>query len=322
MIVAGDYNEITEAASAPTARLSSANFLISMHIWTNIGQQISTVSGAEFNPNQALALGGGCINKAVKLTDGQRSYFVKLNQAEQLEMFAAEAAGLSELQTSATLRVPRPLCHGVAQRQAYLVMEYIDMGGMPRDAGAQAGRQLAALHRVSQPAFGWHRANTIGSTVQENTADDDWLTFWRERRLGFQLTLAARNGYAKELASKGEKLMQRLPALLCHHPRPALLHGDLWSGNMDYDKEGCAVIFDPAVYYGDREADIAMSELFGGFSRQFYAAYREAWPLPPGYEVRKILYNLYHILNHLNLFGGGYLHQARDMIDRLLAETG
>ncbi len=148
------------------------------------------------------------------------------------------------------------------------------------------------------------------------------MTFWREHRLGFQLELAVRHGAGSRIADAGSRLQEALPQLLeGHRPAASLLHGDLWSGNYSFTRAGEPVIFDPAVYYGDREADLAMTELFGGFSQRFYEAYREAWPLDAGYSVRKVLYNLYHVLNHFNLFGGGYLSQAQGMIDRLLSET-
>ena len=204
------------------------------------------------------------------------------------------------------IRVPEPVCHGTVGEQAYLVMEYVPMGRPGRDAAEQAGRRLAAMHRTSREAFGWHRGNTIGSTPQPNDSDPNWLSFWRERRLGFQLQLASRNGY-HSLREPGERLLEGLSALLEHSPAPSLLHGDLWGGNLGYDAEGEPLIYDPAVYYGDREADLAMTELFGGFPGHFYAAYEEAWPLPEGYRVRKTLYNLYHIINHANMFGGGYV---------------
>jgi fructosamine-3-kinase len=219
-----------------------------------------------------------------------------------------------------TIRVPRPLCSGLTSNQAYLVMEYIEMGHAGRESRGIAGRQLAEMHRAGWHEFGWHRDNTIGSTPQPNTPSSSWVDFWRENRLGFQLRLAARNGYGGSLQRGGERLLESFHHLIDHDPKPSLLHGDLWGGNIAYDQEGQPVIFDPAVYYGDREADLAMTELFGGFSNAFYDAYREAWPLAPGYTTRKTLYNLYHVLNHLNLFGGGYLGQASSMIDRLLAE--
>jgi len=159
---------------------------------------------------------------------------------------------------------------------------------------------LAKLHRTAGPRFGWHRDNWIGGTPQINTWHDDWSTFFHECRIRPQLDLARKNGFR----------LEEPPRLENHHPQPSLLHGDLWSGNAGFIEEG-PVIFDPAGYYGDREADLAMTELFGGFPREFYAAYRKAYPLDAGYEQRKHLYNLYHLLNHLNLFGSGYLAQVQ-----------
>jgi fructosamine-3-kinase len=265
-------------------------------------------------------MGGGCINRAVLVSDGSRSFFVKLNAASLLPMFEAEAAGLVELQSAGAIRVPEPVCTGTSDGNAWLVMEYIPMRG-PADARL-AGEQLALMHRKQAAAFGWRLDNTIGSTPQPNGWMEEWGAFLREQRLGFQLQLAARNGYGGRLQTKGEKLLASLDQLVDHAPVPSLLHGDLWGGNIGYDDDGNPVIFDPAVYYGDREADLAMTELFGGFGRAFYDAYNDAWPLDSGYEVRKTLYNLYHILNHLNLFGGGYAGQAQGMIERLLAEIG
>ena len=150
----------------------------------------------------------------------------------------------------------------------------------------------------------------------------DWIDFWRKRRLGHQLELAARNGHLGRLQQRGERLLEQLPALLDHHPVPSLLHGDLWSGNLAYTRNGQPTIFDPAVYFGDAEADLAMTELFGGFTPTFYHAYWNTRPIVPGYPVRKNLYNLYHIINHLNLFGTSYRAQALMMTDGLLAELG
>ncbi len=291
-----------------------------MPLWTQIAATISSATGTPFDPLPPQSLGGGCINAAYRLPgrDG-RAYFVKLNEARLGAMFAAEAEGLAELAASATLRVPTPIGHGEVAGQAFLVLELLDLSG---HGGLEAlGRGLAALHRTTRPHFGWHRDNTIGATPQPNGEETDWATFWGEHRLGFQLDLAARHGHRGALQQRGEALRAALPALLSdHRPQPSLLHGDLWSGNYAISAGGEPVIFDPAVYYGDREADLAMTELFGGFGPRFYAAYQEAWPLDPGYPIRKELYNLYHILNHLNLFGGGYGSQALRMMERLLAE--
>jgi protein-ribulosamine 3-kinase len=208
----------------------------------------------------------------------------------------------------------------VAEGRAWLVLEYLPLGS--RGSGADLGRRLAAMHRHTAPSYGWTRDNTIGSTPQDNTRMDDWIGFFRERRLRPQYDLAARHGAPCRVMDKGERLMAGLAGLFGgHRPAASLLHGDLWGGNHGYSA-GEPVIFDPAVYYGDREADLAMTELFGGYPADFYAAYREAWPLDPGYALRKTLYNLYHVLNHYNLFGGGYLGQAEHMTERLLAELG
>lgn len=290
--------------------------------WTSIAAHVAAAAAHPFKPNAPSSVGGGCINSAYVLRDRDHCYFVKLNHGSLLPMFEAEAAGLAEMAATHTLRVPWPLCTGVAGGQAYIVMEQVPMGDRGGDGLVQAGRELAAMHRTTRSDFGWERDNTIGSTPQSNKLASDWVSFWRDRRLGFQLELAADNGFGGRLQDLGERLLAGLPALLDHDPRPSLLHGDLWGGNMGFDGDGNPVIFDPAVYYGDREADLAMTELFGGFGGNFYAAYEEAWSLDAGYRVRKNLYNLYHILNHLNLFGHSYLGQARGMMERLLAELG
>jgi len=289
--------------------------------WGAIARHISETSGETFDPQDPHRVGGGCINTAVTLCDGERCYFVKLSNADRLDMFEAEAEGLAELAAAEAIRVPVPLCVGTTAGEAYIVMEQLRMGGMRGHSQAEAGRQLAALHRCTADAFGWHRDNTIGSTPQVNDWSSDWVSFWQDRRLGYQLRLAADNGYGGRLQQLGERLVEAVPELMDHVPVPSLLHGDLWGGNIGYDAAGRPVIFDPAVYYGDREADLAMTELFGGFGGAFYDAYKEAWPIDPGYRRRRTLYNLYHILNHLNIFGGGYGGQAVGMMERLLAEV-
>lgn len=236
-------------------------------------------------------------------------------------MFEAEAAGLQALLDTEAMRTPVPLCSGQTGGQAYLVTEYIELGPPSGQGHELAGRQLALLHGTTAARFGWQLDNHIGATPQSNNWQDDWIDFWRDQRLGYQLSLAARNGYAGKLQMLGEQLLDQFPCLIDHTPAPSLIHGDLWGGNMSFDSAGQPVIYDPATYYADREAEIAMTELFGGFSGRFYAAYQEAWPLHPGYTIRKNLYNLYHILNHLNLFGGDYLGQAQCMMERLLAEV-
>jgi fructosamine-3-kinase len=290
--------------------------------WAEIAAQIAAASDEPFTPKQPRQVGGGCINSAAVLADGDKRWFVKLNQASLLDMFEAEYDGLEAMAATDSIRVPRPLCCGTAGSQAFIAMEYLPLGGTGGAVAALAGEQLAAMHHSTAAEHGWHRDNTIGATPQPNRRDANWARFWTEQRLGFQLELAARNGYGGRLTERGARLCERIGALLDHAPAPSLLHGDLWGGNFSGDDQGNPVIFDPACYYGDREADLAMTELFGGFGSRFYAAYNAAWPLDPGYTTRKTLYNLYHVLNHLNLFGGGYGSQAERMIDRLLAAVG
>ncbi len=271
----------------------------------------------------AQPVGGGCINSGWCLSRSGERFFVKTNRASLLPMFEAEMAGLEEMTGAGGLRVPLPLATGVSRGEAWIAMEWIEPG--PANAGSESllGEGLAQLHRATASAFGWHRDNTIGSTPQRNAVSDDWPSFYARRRLGFQLDVAAGNGWAGELTDNGRRLAERIGCFFTdYQPVPSLLHGDLWGGNWAADRHAAPFVFDPAVYYGDREADLAMTELFGGFGRGFYDAYRSAWPLDPGYAVRRDLYNLYHVLNHLNLFGGSYLGRARSMVDRLLAEAG
>ena len=296
--------------------------MTSVAIFKTIAQHIRESTGKPFALRQTASVGGGCINSAYRLQGDVDAFFVKLNRKERLPMFAAEARGLDELAATATVRVPRPVCHGLGGEQSYLVLECLEL----RPAGAACdrllGQRLAALHRIAQPFCGWHSDNTIGSTPQPNHRHSDWVKFFTQQRLGFQLKLAETQGFGGKLQRQGEKLMERLPAFfVSYQPQPSLLHGDLWGGNYAGDEAGQPVIFDPACYYGDREADIAMTELFGGFGRDFQPAYADAYPLDAGYRSRKNLYNLYHIINHLNLFGAGYLAQAETMIEQLLAEV-
>ncbi|MBI1423711.1 MAG: phosphotransferase [Gammaproteobacteria bacterium] len=288
--------------------------------WQDIAHAISQATGTAFELTQHGAVGGGCINTAMKISGSGREYFLKLNDAALLDMFEAEADGLRELAAANAVRVPIPVCTGISGHQCFIVMESLALGG--RGGGASMtrfGEQLAQMHRHTAAQFGWQRDNTIGSTPQINTWGSDWIAFWREHRLGYQLQLAARNGIGVRTLQKGERLQDKLNVFFSgYQPCASVLHGDLWSGNYGISRDDEPVMFDPAVYYGDREADLAMTELFGGFGREFYAAYNANWPLDPGYAQRKLLYNLYHILNHFNLFGGGYAAQADAMIERLL----
>lgn len=283
-------------------------------MWDEIAIAISQATGAKFTSDRRQAQSGGCINQTTKISDGKRDFFVKTNTANQLDMFVAEAIALQQMYATKTMRVPQPICWGIAGETAYLVMESLDLGG-GQDWEAM-GRHLAAMHRVtSDRGFGWDRDNTIGATPQINNWTNSWLDFWREYRLAFQIRLAKRKGWRCSIPE--EKIYAALPKFFRdYQPQPSMVHGDLWGGNAAFVNDE-PVIFDPALYFGDREVDLAMTELFGGFPSQFYRAYNAAYPLDAGYKERKTLYNLYHILNHFNLFGGGYGSQANRMIDSI-----
>lgn len=267
----------------------------------------------------ATALAGGDINRAFRVELGPRCFFVKTNRAELLPMFEAERIGLDTIAETNTVRVPEVYLTGCQASQAFIVMEYIELGG--RVDPARLASALAAMHGNCHRQFGFGCDNTIGSTPQPNEFSDDWIEFWRRHRLGYQLQLAERNGFGDGLIEAGRHLAQNLaPFFDGYRPRPSLLHGDLWAGNQAADSAGNAVIYDPACYYGDHEADLAMMELFGSPGEAFFTQYRAQFPIDAGYSQRRDLYNLYHVLNHANLFGGGYPAQAQAMIERLLVQ--
>jgi fructosamine-3-kinase len=310
-------------------------------MWTQIATHISQVIGETFEINNRRSISGGCINQGYAVIGNTGTYFVKLNQASQVQMFEAEALGLKQMLETQTIPVPKPICWGTGADSAYIVLEWLELGSNSNtQSWEEMGRQLAAMHRESPPQptekfkvgklkvessnlqpstppgeFGWNQNNTIGSTPQINNWTSDWAEFFAEYRLGYQFQLARRRGGH---FPQQDRLLAAIGKLLDHQPQPSLVHGDLWGGNASITKSGEPVIFDPATYVGDREVDIAMTELFGGFPPAFYRGYNEAWPLDSGYKQRKTLYNLYHILNHFNLFGGGYGSQANRMIEQIL----
>lgn len=280
---------------------------------------VSHIIDEDYKTESISSLGGGSINEAMRICSEKNCFFIKLNQASLIDMFEAEFDGLHEIDSSGTIRVPKPMCYGVAGGRSYIVMEFIQLTSGKRRSSVHLGEQLASMHRCSTENFGWRRDNTIGSTPQDNTMTNNWVDFYGQCRLQPQLQLADRNGYGGELQRLGENLLATLDTFFeSYQPMPSLLHGDLWSGNYAFSSSGEPVIFDPATYYGDRECDIAMTELFGGFSADFYNSYNEFYPLDEGYARRKDLYNLYHVLNHVNLFGGGYHSQAISLMRNLL----
>ena len=292
-----------------------------------ISAGLSRNAGRSFASAPAAEIAGGSVHRCVRWASGSGDAFVKLATTDRLTALEAEAAGLQALAGADALRVPAVLAVGHAGGHALLALEWLDLEPAAASDGtvqAQLGERLAMQHRMTAPRCGWHRDNTIGATPQLNEWDDDWVRFFRERRLGFQLDLAGANGLGSKVVERGRELGERCGAFFSsYRPVPSLLHGDLWGGNwgvLSGSRE--PAIFDPAVYYGDRETDIAMTRLFGGFGPRFYAAYQATWPLDQAAGTRRTLYDLYHVLNHFNLFGGGYGRQAAGMIEKLLAEFG
>lgn len=286
-------------------------------MWNRIAEHISQITGEAFAAAHRRPVGGGSVNHAYALVDGNRAYFVKLNEAVRVAMFEAEALGLRQIAETQTIRVPQPIGWGTEQGSAYLVLEWLDLGYGTHRSWQDMGTQLAAMHRfTSDKGFGWQQNNTIGFIPQHNPWTPSWVEFFTEHRLRYQLQRATQQGGHFPNA---ERLLAHIPELLAGHlPSPALVHGDLWSGNAAVTQLEEPVILDPAAYFGDREVDLAMTELFGTFPSDFYRAYHHAFPLEPGYDRRKVLYNLYHILNHFNQFGGSYEQQANRMIATLV----
>jgi fructosamine-3-kinase len=257
-------------------------------------------------------LGGGCINHATLLETGKERYFLKWNSDPLPEVFHTEALGLRLLAETITVRVPGVLAYAEkdGSSPAFLLLEWLE--GPEKDDQAALGQQLAALHQAPQPGgtttyFGLDHHNYIGSTRQYNQPDPNWATFYIEQRILPQARLCQENGHMSlDRRLRIDRLAARLPGLLNgRQVRPSLIHGDLWAGNVIHGPTGLALV-DPAVSYSDREAEIAYTELFGGFSSRFYASYQESWPLDAGYPERRDLYNLYHLLNHLNIFDESY----------------
>ena len=272
---------------------------------------IESIDGSACRMADRQRVSGGDINSCFKLTlSSGRMFFLKENQSSLVHMFAAESTGLLELANAAKgiegLSVPNPLAWGLNGDRSFLLMEYINQGRL--NSGASFGACLAELHRGTRnDKCGFGQDNWIGSTPQLNSPTVSWHTFYAEYRLGFQWRLARKNGFGNSVADQAmERVQSKLPGILPAPDGPSLLHGDLWGGNWMAGIEGYAWLIDPAVYYGHREADIAMTELFGGFPSGFHDAYRSTWPLDPGFSDRRNLYNLYHLLNHLNLFGSSY----------------
>jgi fructosamine-3-kinase len=288
--------------------------------WQLVRQFLVDKTGRKIGRLEASPLSGGEINRAWRLSDGRYQYFIKTNSPDRLAMFEAEMIGLNEILASNSIRAPGPLACGIVDQQAFIVLEYLDLSGRPDPV--RLAQQLASMHQCTRDQYGFAVDNTIGTTAQVNSFSRDWIGFWQQQRLGYQLSLARTNGYGNELFDTGMRLNEQLGHFFSDYtPLASLLHGDLWSGNQGADSTGNPVVYDPACYYGDHETDLAMMELFGSPGQRFFDAYDDLFPIGAGYKARRELYNLYHILNHANLFGASYVSQAKQMIASLLAQV-
>ena len=303
--------------------MSSSSSPTFMEALSDAVKEQTEAEAVEMGPATGGGAGGGggaSISAAVDKVTGTK-YFIKSANLSSGggKMLKAEYLGVKEMSEAGAIRVPTPIAYGEWNGRGFVVFEYLNFCGGGN--GEERGRQLARMHRkISEKGFGFHVDNTIGATPQPNLPwKDDWADFWDEHRLGHMLKLTGNAGLS---SADVETLRAKTRELLSHKPEPSLIHGDLWGGNAGYAKvDGgivVPVIFDPATYYGDREADVAMTSLFGGFGGDFYAGYEEEWPLPEGHDKRKVVYNLYHILNHEVLFGGMYRGQARQMINQIM----
>jgi fructosamine-3-kinase len=286
-------------------------------MWQAIEQNITQVIGEQFNIKHKQAITGGDINLCYWLSDYQHNYFIKLNDKSRLQQFESEAYSLTQIKQLHTMSCPDVITTGTTLDKSYLVLEYLPFHHACAKDWLLFGKKLAQMHKTSTHGkFGWQHDNYIGTTLQPNNWQSNWRTFFAEQRIGWQLQLLAEKSV--KLGSI-EHIVSACHDLLMHHQvTPCLVHGDLWQGNLGFNNEG-VFIFDPASYYGDREVDIAMTELFGQLPSEFYQGYQSIYPLEKDYDKRKLIYNFYHILNHANLFGGVYIEQSKANLARILA---
>lgn len=284
-------------------------------------QEIAAVSTIPLQEQDCiqLSVGGRIVKHKVKGLD--RNYFLKTASAQDLQLLISEKIGLDTLTITGVLRVPKVFFVGETSTCSFLLCEYLELKKDNVISSEILGKQLALLHQNSNEFFGFGEDNWIGLNPQKNYWHENWIRFFKEYRLMPQFIWAYEHGYRADIEEKAERLMQALPLFFDEYkPQPSLLHGDLWSGNWGTINNSTPVVFDPAIYYGDREADLAMTKLFGGFPQVFYDAYNYQWALDYGFKVRQNLYNLYHLLNHLTLFGEAYLRQTIDVLEQLLSE--
>ncbi len=277
--------------------------------------------GESFDSQKAHAIQGGDINHCYRVTIANEPLFLKTNTATCYPLFRTEQYALLQIIGCSTLLCPKPIICDQTTNSSFLLMQHIDLKW---DATKEfyLGEQLAKMHKVVSNSYGWQEDNFIGLTTQLNSHQCQWHSFWIENRIKPQRELARANrcpGHTLKLIELAEEHSQAI--LQNHQPAPSFLHGDLWQGNVSFSKNGEAIIFDPASYFGDRETDIAMTELFGGFSENFYAGYNKEWALNKGYQTRRAIYQLYHVINHFNLFGSPYDNQAASLCKHILMTT-
>lgn len=280
-----------------------------------IKSKIENILGSQITKMNSLS--GGCISSSYKVnTKDGNSYFLKYNYSSGSDMFLTEAHGLQELDKPGVITIPKVISFD----KEFILLDLIENSGRSKNFSEDFGRKFAVLHKFNNEKYGFYEDNYIGSNPQLNIPDNDeeknWTKFYFQKRILYQFHLAEKSGNStSDLRSSISKLENKIDLIVTDNgEKPSLLHGDLWGGNYMVDKNGFACLIDPAVYYGNREADLAMTKLFGGFDSEFYRAYNEEFPLPDGYDYRENIYKLYHVLNHLNLFGSGYYSQAISLI--------
>ena len=297
--------------------------------YTSLALALVSLFGNSVAITQTDRVSGGDINKTYALTinTGDR-IFMKANSKSNADFFTAEAAGLSAIASTKTIATPEILCTGTDDGEdvgySFLLLKFIKSAKARDDYWEVLGQELAALHKadtkvlwpdsISCDSFGFFQDNFIGARPQVNTPCPSWISFFRDNRLAPQFK-AADSYFSPEDRNKITKLLDNLDKFLMEPSKPSLLHGDFWNGNVMCGPLGKAILIDPAVYIGHAEADLAMTQLFGGFPQKFYDAYLESNPIEPGYEDRRDLYNLYQLLNHLNLFGPTYLGPVLSIVD-------
>ena len=291
-----------------------------MSLPDSLREPIQAILRTEFGGNGVIStverIGGGCIHNACRVISDSGSLFLKYNLKTALPMYKAELQGLEDLRAASSLHIPQPLGLGEAGNHAFFAMEFLSQAPRKSNFWEYFGEALAEMHRHSHENYGYSIPNFIGSLPQQNRYTSNWADFFAQERLLPQLFLAERKGLAPDsMREQIESLIEKLPSLMPFAP-PSLLHGDLWSGNFMTGPDGQASIFDPAAYFGHREAEIAFTSLFGGYAPAFYDAYQATWPLEKGWQDRIDLFNLYPLMVHLNLFGRGYLPQVQGILSR------